>query len=304
MKTISYRLTLLTPLFSRGSYDASLPDSAEIRAPSIRGQLHHWLRILGYGAAVEREIFGSVHRDFGGRGLDPAASRVVVRVSRILGHKGTPATLPHKFGGQASPKAAYLPGTSFELHVLERLGGLSEKTREAFHRALETWLCAGTLGLRATRASGSFRWERLSATGPIPAMSWSNCEETLRRLLDMAPCRWALLGKTFTQPEEARKVVSDTIGGRDDRDGQSELARLRDPLGKVFGGRKTSPLRFRILACEGTHRILALWDDRTAVTHNQPRDLAAVIGLLANGTQSSRPKEIGRLLAGTALARA
>ena len=303
MNMLSFRLTLLTPLFSRGSYDAAIADSAEIRAPSIRGQLHHWLRLLGYNAAIEREVFGSVHKDFGGRGLAPAASKVVVRVAAITGQKGTPATLPHKSGGQASAKAAYLPGTTFQLHLLERLGGLDVKAREAFHRTLEAWLCAGTIGLRSTRASGSFRWERLSPTGPTPSKTWEECEAQLRRTLDQTPTRWSLLDKTFTRPEDSRRVVSDTIGGRDDRGGQNELSRLHDPLGKVFGGRKTSPLRFRIIACEDTHRILAVWDNRHLVTGNQPQDLSDVIALLANGTTSSHPKEIGRLLAATGLAK-
>src|SRR5690606_27078049 len=105
--------------------------------------------------------------------------------------------------------------------------------REAFTRTVEAWLSAGSLGLRSTRASGSFRWNRLSTMGPTPPQTWIECDTQLRRILENTPTRWAILERSFNHPEEARRVVSDTIGGRDDRSGQNELSRLHDPLGKI-----------------------------------------------------------------------
>lgn len=278
------RLLFHTPLFSKGSYD----DRPEVRPASIRGQLHWWFRALGHSAADENAVFGSVH------GKPVLASKVVVRVAKVEGQTGEVATLPHKRGGQASPKWAYLPGSSFELILAERLGGLDEHRRKAFHRALEAWLLLGTLGLRATRAGGSFDWGILDADGlPFadPPASAEDYETRCRNVLDRVPLRFHLLPEGYGKAEDARTVVSDTIGGRDDRQGDNDLARLNHPLGRVFGGRKTSPLRFRIVKFPDAYRIAAIWDDRSAVTGNQPGDLKGVAELLAE-----RGKEVGRSL--------
>lgn len=277
---ISHGITFITPLFSKGSYD----DQPEIRPPSIRGQLHWWFRALGGSHADEKAIFGGVHGD-------AVASKIVVRVNNISGKIGMPATLPHKRGGQASEKAAYLPGTVFDLHISERLGGLNGQHAAAFHRTLEAWLFVGTLGLRATRASGSFVWTSLSEGGvPMPGDA-SSYSGRLNEIFHGAPMRVMLLKESFRSAEAARIVVSDTLGGRDDPNGTSDLARLRDPLGKIFQGRKTSPLRFRIVKLGDAFHIIAAWDNRSAVTGNQPTDLNAIAQLLAE-----RGKPIGRAL--------
>ncbi len=274
------KLTFITPLFSKGSYD----DRPEVRAASIRGQLHWWFRALGGSHGYEKAIFGGVHGD-------PVASKIVTRVGNVQGQTGEVNTLPHKHGGQASPKWAFKPGASFELHLLERLGGLSDTHRTAFRRALEAWLHLGTLGLRATRAGGSFSWEPLTEDAPaMPTTldAWqTRCEEILRG----APLKLHLTRESFATAEEARRVVSDTIGGRDDRQGEDSLSRINHPLGRVFGGRKTSPLRFRILPIAGRFHIAAVWDDRNAVTGNQQGDLISAVRLL-----STKGKRLGTLL--------
>lgn len=274
----SHRLTFITPLFSKGTYD----DLPEIRPPSIRGQLHWWFRALGGTHAEEHAIFGGVH---GGA----VASKVVVRVANIKGEIGKPATLPHKSGGQASEKTAFLPGSTFDLHILERLGGLTEARRAAFRRSLEAWLLAGTLGLRATRAAGSFVW--------APADAGISMPETLaeyRRRLDSlfggTSMKVMLLEEPFRKPEDARICVSDTIGGRDDPNGTSDLARLNDPLGRIRPKRKTSPLRFRLVMIGDAFHIIAVWDGRSAVTGNRPGDFEGVVNLLA------KTKKIGQML--------
>lgn len=285
----AFRLEFITPLFSRGSYE----DRPEVRPASIRGQLHWWFRALGGNATDEKAIFGGVH---GGA----TASKVVVRVSSLVGTTGSVNTLPHKNGAQASPKAAYQIGTKFDLHILSRLGGLDKRLQSALDRTLETWLLLGTLGLRSTRAAGSFRWETIP---PLSESSFKSpadfgafevrCQELLRN----APLRFALLGQSYTAAEQARRVVSDTLGGRDDHHGQDDLAQLNHPLGKVFGGRKTSPLRFRIVGLGNTFRIAAMWDARMEVTGNRPSDLAGIIRLL-----NQRKPALGAQLAASGLA--
>lgn len=280
---IRHRLTFITPLFSRGSYD-HLP---EIRPASIRGQLHWWFRALGGSAADENAIFGSVHSK------PVLASKIVVRVGEIQGQTGEMNTLPHKNGTQASPKACFKPGASFGLIITERLGGLDERLRKAFYCTLETWLLIGTLGLRSTRAGGSFAWTPESAGAFTQPPTVDAYRTRITELLKGAPLKVVLLADKFSGAEDARRIISDTLGGRDDRAGENDLTRLNHPLGKIFQPRKTSPLRFRIVQIGTCFHIVAMWDDRNTVTGNRQGDLQGVIDLLA-----TRGKQIGKLLQG------
>ena len=290
----TFDLEFITPLFSRGAYE----DRPEIRAASIRGQLHGWFRALGGAAADEKAIFGGVHDG-------AVASKIVVRVQadiRPEDGRWIP-TLPHKPAGQRedygpnAPRIGLHPGTRFTLHVLERLGGLGA-SRAKFDRTLEAWLLLGGLGLRCTRAAGNFRWTP-GAGAPLryPA-TFAEYDTRCQELLRGAPLRFGLLATEYSNGEAARRVVADTLGGRADRAGQNDLAALRDPLGKIIGGRKTSPLRFRVVAVGTNYRIAALWDARDRVTGNRPSDLKGVIDLLA-----AKKPALGMQLANSALAR-
>ena len=277
----SYRLTFITPLFSKGSYD----DLPEVRPPSIRGQLHWWFRALGGNPADESAIFGSVHS------RPVRASRVIVRVNNVTGQTGEIATLPHKRGGHASPKMAFNPGATCDLHFSLRLGGLDSRLRQAFDRTVEIWLLLGSLGLRATRAGGSFSWQALTPDARQMPQSLDAWRSRVAEILKGAPLKFHLSNESFATAEEARRVVSDTIGGRDDREGDDSLARINYPLGRVFGGRKTSPLRIRIIVIANRFHIAAVWDDRTAVTGNRSEHLQSVILLLRD-----KKKRLGALL--------
>lgn len=290
----SYRLTFITPLFSKGSYD----NHPEIRAASIRGQLHWWFRALGGTPADENAIFGSVHSK------PVLASKIVVRVGNIQGQVGEVNTLPHKNGGQASPKWAYKPQASFDLHILERLGGLSTTHRTAFQRTVETWLLLGTLGLRATRAAGSFSWQPLTQDAPAMPDSLDAWKNRCTELLNNAPLKFHLTDASFTSAEEVRCIVSDTIGGVAQQGDWQSLNDIRWPLGNVrinqqkkqcpsAPQRKTSPLRFRMILIADLFHIAAVWDNRESVTGNQTGDLATAIRLL-NG----KGKPLGKHLQG------
>lgn len=264
-----YRLTFITPLFSRGAFE-----DPEIRPASIRGQLHWWFRATGGRYAGEKAVFGGVHNG-------AAASRVMVRCGSVEGKVAEARTLPHKSGGMAAARQAFAPGTSFDLHIMTRLGGFVSSENEAqFNRALEAWLLMGTLGLRATRGAGSFMWEPLDGGFTCPS-SMEDYTSRCAKILSGTPTRFALLSTVYNDAEDARKVVSDTIGGRDDDGGQDDLARLHYPLGRIRNGRKTSPLRFRIVCIGGQSRIAAIWDGRSEVTGNTDGDLAGVVRLLA-----------------------
>ena len=142
----------------------------------------------------------------------------------------------------------------------------------------------GTLGYRATRAAGSFIWESTTEDFPYPETleEYANKCHTLTN----SNFKVALLKDTkFDSAEVARRVVSDTLGGRQDPMGRNDLKQLHDPLGKISGGRKTSPLKFRIIKMNENmnenYYILAIWDNRSVVTGNQERDFSGIINLLA-----------------------
>lgn len=280
------RITFLTPCFSHGATDAP-----EIRPASIRGMLHHWFRILGGTAQQERMVFGGIN--FGKKSpiQDDSASKVVVRVrhNANVDIREFP-TLPHKSGGQASPRKAFAPGKSFKLIVTDRLGGLPEQDAALFKDALHAWLLMGTLGYRSTRAAGSFVFESADFASPqTPGGYQALCTGIIGRHGNRILL--ALLDRDFANAEDARLLVSDSLGGKDHSNGKNDLQRLHYPLGRIHDGRKTSPLKYRIVRFGGNYRILAVWDNRPAVTGNQRSDLTGVIRLFQD-----RKPELGRLL--------
>lgn len=280
---IEYKISFITPLFSRGALE--IP---EVRPPSIRGQLHWWFRALGGTHANEKDVFGGVHNG-------ASASKVIVRVSQVEGKVDQFKTLPHKQGGLAAPKSAFTPASSYNLHISTRLGGFkNELQHNLFDRALEAWLLLGTLGLRSTRAAGSFIWKPLGADGIEMPDSIYNYNARCRSVLANAALRYAISETRYDSAEDARCVISDTLGGREDNEGQNDLARLHYPLGKVFKGRKTSPLRFRIISpnSDGFY-IAAVWDDRQVVTGNSVGDLEGLVRLLQR-----RKPQLGNQLGG------
>ncbi|WP_075089047.1 type III-B CRISPR module RAMP protein Cmr1 [Verrucomicrobium spinosum] len=214
--TKSYRLTFITPLFSKGSYE----DVPEIRPPSIRGQLHWWFRAIGGSYQDEKALFGAVH---GGA----QASKLAVRVNHITGQPGSMATLPHKSGGQASSKACFKPGASCDLHLSLRHLPLDDRLAKQLDRCVEAWLLLGTLGLRSTRGAGSFRFEPLTEphSGLTPPSSLAEFRQRCGDLLQGAPLRFGISPTPFTKAEDARRIISDTLGGRDDYRGEDDLAR-------------------------------------------------------------------------------
>ena len=280
------KITFITPCFCRGA-DCSDDGRPEIRPASIRGQLRWWFRALGGIPEDEKTVFGGVHGE-------ATASKLVVRVK--LGDKPAEnfhATLPHKQGGRAASKKAFSPGTSFELLLSWRLGGVDAKLRERFDRALEAWLHLGALGLRATRGGGNFRWEGQPGDPGRYA-------ERVRDLTKNTEIVAGLLnGKVFPNAEAARKVITDTLD-------EEQFSGFNRPLGgiKKPRGRKASPLRFRVMSFDdGGFRIAAVWDGREKVTGNKEGDLRRAIDALTAGGKGGNVHEIGGLLKNSGLYR-
>lgn len=270
------KLTFVTPMFGHGATDVP-----EVRPSSIRGQLHGWFRLLGGTISQERAVFGGIKQKGAFDGHENTmASRVVVRVLSVDDNVGEELTLPHKPGGQASPRKAYKPGATCEVRITDRLGGIPDATSaELFDRALRAWLLMGTLGFRSTRAAGSFTWECDAFPMPKDAESYGHA---CREVIDDAPVRFGIFKDAYglDKAERARRLVSDSLGGRDDSAGSNDLQLLHDPLGKIRPCRKTSPLKYRIVRCGEGYHILATWDAREQVTGNSTDDFEGVVVLL------------------------
>lgn len=287
---MNYRIKLVfvTPLFSHGASDVP-----EVRAPSIRGMLRGWFRLLGGDLVAERRVFGGISQSDSSGHDETRASRIVVRVTNVVFTSARPPALPHKAGYAAAPRNAYAAGTSCEIVIMDRLGGLKPDDAGLLTRAIKAWLMMGTLGFRSTRAAGSFTWEWAEFPYPQTAADYQSACDTV---LEDAPVRSALLAEDFSSAEVARRVASDTIGGRDDNNGNDSLHAVHDPLGCIKPHRKTSPLKFRVVQFGGSFRLLAVWDGRDEVTGNNSSDLHDVIDLLV-----AKHKQIGSLLKASTL---
>lgn len=280
-------IEFITPLFSRG-----MTEEPEIRPASIRGQLHWWFRALGGTWEEECAVFGKI----GGKKEETFSSPLVVRVSDIQGKTGERPTLPHKEGegrGRDAPKPCYLPGTRCKVHFfLRRL--LPDDSKARLHRCIETWLLVGSLGLRSTRGAGAFVW--LNHKDTSQAAYFRNIADLTKNARVKIAHLPHFSDEPNPTPEDLRWYASDTIGGRDDRRGETDLYRINHPLGALKPKRKTSPLRFRPIATDEGYVLLAIWDQRQEVTGNSDKHLQSLIALLEN-----KKKDIGLLLRSSTL---
>lgn len=160
-------LQLLTPCFCSGADQ----ESAEIRSPSIRGQLRWWYRALGGTPEKEKEIFGGIHGEV-------QASSLVVRVGDLppkggcknlkkMGlktEKGPQGYLLWPLGSKSrglfEPREDHFP--SFSLHLMHRplRGG-----RTLPSQTLLAFALFGTLGTRSRRGYGSLWPESIEING-------------------------------------------------------------------------------------------------------------------------------------------
>lgn len=165
----TYTIEFITPCFCAGAD----PAQAEVRASSIRGQLRWWFRALHDDPDDEAEIFGSAAGDSG----IGSAVRVEVRNFKsgapwtppdvdqnsaqsytwhYARESGKPANSGRKTAGPRwQPKGAIPPHSRFDL-VITWVRAPREEQRVAFDTALQSFLCFGTIGLRATRGLGAF----------------------------------------------------------------------------------------------------------------------------------------------------
>ena len=162
----TYDFEIITPCFCAGAN----PAEAEIRAPSIRGQLRWWFRVLGGSAAEEASVFGSVAGDTG------AGSALRIAIANF--QKGPIWPIPvidqnkaenytwhfaavsgtvekGKLGPRWKSQGSVPPGSTFKL-MITQLRPIDPLHKKRFELARDAFLCFGTIGLRATRGLGAF----------------------------------------------------------------------------------------------------------------------------------------------------
>lgn len=271
MNMQSHSLKFITPLFSRGIVEKS----PEIRSPSIRGQLHWWFRALGGEFEDEKKIFGSV-------GRESKSSRIVVRVKHdpLPSQAYEGALLLHEDKWKHSQKTGIAPGTTFDfVYFLRRDFPEHERERLTLQlkKCVQTWLLLGSLGMRATRGSGSFLCEG------VQPLELSEYQRLITQLIKNAPLSVFCSQTVYDDPEHARADITNTIKGLEFRN---------SPLGFIGKGkRKTSPLRLTVRSFNDGYRIIAVWDDRRNVTGNTFQDLCVAIQKL-----SQARKPLGSIL--------
>ena len=167
METLNETFEIITPCFCAGAD----PKTAELRAPSIRGELRWWFRVLGGTPEAEKALFGGVHNG-------TAASKIGIRVKNVNPLYGQPSELPQQNrdgyylfhfarvsqrpqgskedGPRYQKEAWFKPGTTFDIEVFQKLD-MTAAEEQGFKKAWKSSKLLGSLGLRQTRGLGAFK---------------------------------------------------------------------------------------------------------------------------------------------------
>lgn len=177
----SMQLELITPCFCAGADQGK----AEIRVPSLRGELRWWFRVLGGDAVLEQEIFGGVH------GERAKSSNLVIRISNCIPAKQEwkpPSMKPQTalsyiwyfanasgkargstYGPRFLPAGFLSPGYRFQIDFsLRRPLPIDQDT--LLQLSLRAFAYCGSLGYRATRGAGAWEVIQLDGIEPIAAV--------------------------------------------------------------------------------------------------------------------------------------
>lgn len=261
---IQATLNFITPCFCAGANRLE----AEIRAPSIRGELRWWFRCLGGTKQAEDAIFGSVAGN-GCASLLQVRVSDITRANEIYSPTHTQLTDPGAYlhyyldvppqNGQSrlwttppDPKTrrrgvprreSCLPaGSSFvlRLHAMRRI---PDEYREQFKLAICAMLRFGSIGFRHTRGFGAWNWSE----EPI---FFSGLEQLTKEVQKVAPDfsfwfapnaannRDGLLNQIETRLKAIRKPSTAGV--------QGFPARNPTALGHTGAhGRQASAVRFR-----------------------------------------------------------
>ena len=164
MKKTDIKFKIVTPCILGGANQKT----AELRAPSIRGQLRFWFRVLGGSLEEEKNVFGGIGKDDEG-----GAGSVVVRVKTA---KDDIKTLSNQTMEKINPESRYdyflwplrnnsdargviKDNQSVEIQLLNRKRELKKHLEE---RVIKAFLLLGSLGTRSRRCYGSIFPEKVT----------------------------------------------------------------------------------------------------------------------------------------------
>lgn len=221
------KFSILTPCFCAGANQSK----AEIRAPSIRGELRWWFRVLGGTDSQENEVFGSIHDS------TYKTSALTVRVESESRTPNDTTKLPIKpkspmyylfhfakasRGIQAYNTTAFIaPGTEFSVNFILRRK-LSADASRFLDKAINAFSLIGAMGSRSTRGLGSIQavdstmdmeqflqWAKNltnikifqagTSEGPVLSDSWQNSLHLLESFLRTMRKKHSA-GKNGTKP--------------------------------------------------------------------------------------------------------
>lgn len=263
MKHASFKLRFLSPAFLGGAYpkrEGANGPAAELRVPSILGQLRWWHRFLG-DTDSEARIFGSVAGESG------SAAGFSVRLSEVPAPV-TSATSPHSLGlahsyflyaqemdNGANLRAALPQDETFTLVLINRR--LSESDWQRLISTTTTFGWLGALGNRSRRGFGALTIEGIGGRKPtLPEPS---------RLLP-PPCACAIPANFKAQSNFAAFV---THAGDWLRDARREIKDSNLRKSEYFGSiadkkdsRRASPIILRPWLKDGRFHLLLIGQRR------------------------------------------
>lgn len=203
MKTATFTLEFATPALTAGASLKGSDSRAEIRAPSIRGQLRWWYRALGGSPQEEARLFGSVAGEQG------QASTIILRITKIWdATSNPPEALPinHEFkkvvragdiGCADMNRSGYL---AFNIRAREDCRAIiSERTRfevnisaprmslgdfQTIGQVFRMFAMFGAIGSRSRRTFGCLRLVEEHGNLPARPASW---EQFSQRRIDWRP---------------------------------------------------------------------------------------------------------------------
>ncbi len=291
MKTATFTLEFITPCFCAGADQKK----AEIRAPSIRGQLRWWFRALGgtreqEKREQEKEVFGGVHGDAKSSAVSSAVS---IRVKELESNKDdkwcekkpTSENLGYiwYYLGDAKKGGALAPGSRYELTITWRKE-IKNNSQECFQRALEAFLRFGSLGYRATRCGGSFKCEQFNGE--------KNDYEKAFSKLSRFDFSFKFVDETFKSWKKAVKHAENLLkynfrGKYPEKKGPSPLGKAapRQTSAVYFRPIKTSDGKIHLLIFEAPHKRVL--DEKSG----RPKPILREVSLTVDSSKINKPKQ-------------
>jgi len=252
MPTETHVLNVTTPLFLYGANQKE----PEIRAASVRGQLHYWFRaIKGAQTSDLKEINAHESSLFGSTA---GASSVSIRIYTDGEPKtGSYAMLPHKKERRGqSWQQAISPGQVLKLEIVTRPG--IAPIPPPLAETLKVWLLLGGLGKRSRRMFGALEWKQLTKTLADGKALADKAKEVLTGIVKDS--EKSQVPKFPTLHPDHSWVVVGTRGTDDWELLMKELFELlhnyrahEKTFGYAMGGRRASPLIAQVREIDGQY---------------------------------------------------